>query len=63
MQVQQDIPFDINEARHVEQCLLIMEDSKKLASQKIENDYFKEAMKFWSKSKKTKKDEDDEDDD
>jgi len=36
--------FNIKEARHVDQCLLVMEDAKKLALLEVENNYFKEAM-------------------
>lgn len=53
-------PFDIDEARYAEQCLLMMGDSKKLALQQVENDYFKKAMN--NNEEKKKGDEDEEDD-
>lgn len=54
-------PFDLEESRYADQCMLYMEDSKKLALQQIENDYFKKAMNNNDKKKKGK-DEDDDDD-
>ena len=51
-------PFNLEESRHADQCLLCMEDSKKLALHQAQNDYFKKAMN--SKEKKGEGDEEDE---
>lgn len=52
-------PFDVEEARQVDQCLLIMEDSKKLAQRQIENDFFLKNMKKNGNGKKNGNEEDD----
>ena len=37
--------FNIEERRYAEQCLVMMDDAKKLALKQIENNYFYSAMK------------------